>query len=124
MEGRFFLDVVISQSSAIFELFASKDEPLLVWGNALFVLDLGLDIVNGIRALHLKGDGLSSESLHKDLHPTAKSQHKMEGGFLLYVVISKSTPILELLASKNETLLVRRDPFLVLNLGLNIVYGI
>jgi len=47
----------------------------------------------------------------------------MEGGFLLDIIIGKGTPVLQLLASKNEMLLVRWDSFLVLNLGLNIVYG-
>ena len=34
----------------------------------LLVLDLGLDIVNGIRGLDLEGDGLAGEGLHEDLH--------------------------------------------------------
>ena len=36
----------------------------------LLVLDLGLDVVNGIRGLDLEGDGLASEGLHEDLHAT------------------------------------------------------
>jgi hypothetical protein len=31
-------------------------------------LDLGLDIVNGVRGLHLKGDSLAREGLHENLH--------------------------------------------------------
>ena len=34
----------------------------------LLVLDLGLDIVDGVRGLDLKGDGLASKSLNEDLH--------------------------------------------------------
>ena len=34
----------------------------------LLVLDLGLDVVNGIRGLDLEGDGLAGEGLDKDLH--------------------------------------------------------
>ena len=37
-----------SQSAAIFELLASKDKTLLVWGNALFILNLGLHIFNSV----------------------------------------------------------------------------
>lgn len=33
--------------------------PLLVWGDSLLVLDLSLDILDGIRGLDLKGDGLA-----------------------------------------------------------------
>lgn len=59
------LDVVVGESSAILELLASKDQSLLVRGNALLVLDLGLDIVNGVRGLDLKGDGLARQGLHE-----------------------------------------------------------
>jgi len=48
MKGRFLLDVVISKGSAIFELLASKDESLLVRGNAFFVLDLLFDVIDGV----------------------------------------------------------------------------
>ena len=37
-------------------------------GMKALALDLGLDIVNGVRRLHLKGDGLAREGLDKDLH--------------------------------------------------------
>ena len=63
MEGGFLLDVVVGQSAAVLELLASKDQALLVGRNALFVLDLGLDIVDGVRRLHLQSDGLASEGL-------------------------------------------------------------
>ena len=31
-------------------------------------LDLGLDVLNGVRGLDLKGDGLPGEGLDEDLH--------------------------------------------------------
>jgi len=34
----------------------------------LLVLDLGLDVIDGIRGLNLEGDGLAGEGLHEDLH--------------------------------------------------------
>ena len=55
-----FLDVVITQSASILQLLASKDQPLLVRGNSLLVLDLGLDILNGVRRLNLKHKGDSN----------------------------------------------------------------
>merc|ERR1719191_2376634 len=60
--------VVVGQSPAILQLLASKDQPLLVWGNSLLVLDLGLDILDRVRGLPLKGDSLAREGLHEDLH--------------------------------------------------------
>lgn len=37
----------------------------------LLILDLALHIVDSIRALNLKGDGLSSKCLDEDLHNPA-----------------------------------------------------
>jgi len=45
----------------------------------------------------------------------------VKGGLLLDVVISKSTTILELLASENQTLLIRRNALLVLDLLLDVL---
>ena len=78
---------VDAEGSAIFELLSGKNESLLVWWDAFFVLDLGLDVLNGLSWLHVQGDGLSSECLYEDLHATSESANKMEGGFLLDVVV-------------------------------------
>merc|ERR1719353_2556510 len=51
----------------------------------------------------------------------AETQHQVKGRLLLDVVIRKRAAVLELLASEDETLLVRRDPLLVLDLGLNVL---
>ena len=61
MQGRFFLDVVVGQGATILKLLAGEDQALLVWGNALLVLDLALDIVDSVRRLNLEGDGLSGD---------------------------------------------------------------
>merc|ERR1711878_220327 len=92
MEGGLLLDVVVRKSSSIFQLLSSKDQPLLVWGDALLVLDLGLDILNGVRRLHLQGDGLPGQCLDEDLHTSSQSQDKMEGGLLLDVVSERVLP--------------------------------
>ena len=63
MERGFFLDVVVGQSATIFKLLAGEDETLLVRGNALLVLNLGLHIVDRIRGLDLQSDGLTGEGL-------------------------------------------------------------
>merc|ERR1712107_596441 len=99
MKGAFLLDVVIGEGSSILKLLSSKDQSLLIWGNSFLVLDLGLDILNGVRWLNLESDGLASQSLDKDLHTYSQSQNKMESAFLLDVVIRKSSSVLELLSS-------------------------
>ena len=68
MEGRLLLDVVVRKGSAILKLLSSEDESLLIGRNAFLVLDLGLDVLNGVRRLDLESDGLASESLDEDLH--------------------------------------------------------
>jgi hypothetical protein len=59
VQGGFLLDVVIGESTSIFQLLPSKDQTLLIRGDSLLILDLGLDIVNGIRWLNIERDGLA-----------------------------------------------------------------
>ena len=61
MEGGLLLNVVVRESSAVLELLTGEDKSLLVGGDALLVLDLGLDVLDGVRGLHLQGDGLACE---------------------------------------------------------------
>ena len=119
-----FLDVVVAQSTTIFQLLASKDKTLLVWGNTFLVLDLGLDVVNGIARLNLEGDGLSSKCLDEDLHTSSKTKNEVKSGLFLDVVVAQGTTIFQLLAGKDKTLLVWGDTFFVLDLGLDVVDGI
>ena len=59
----YLLDVVVGKSASILQLLTSEDQSLLVWWNSLLVLDLGLDIVDGVRGLDLEGDGLARKGL-------------------------------------------------------------
>ena len=68
MESGLLLDVVVRESSSILELLSSEDESLLIRWDSLLVLDLGLDILNGVSWLDLKGDGLTGQSLNENLH--------------------------------------------------------
>lgn len=124
MEGALLLNVVVGERAAIFQLLACKDQALLVRRNALLVLDLALDIVDGVGRFNLKGNGLASESFDEDLHTATETQDQVQGRFLLDVVVRQRTAILQLLASKDQALLVRRNTLLVLDLGLDIVDGV
>ena len=53
------LNVIVSKSSSILELLSSEDQTLLIWGNSFLVLDLGLDVIDAVRGLDIKGDGLT-----------------------------------------------------------------
>ena len=124
MEGGLLLDVVVGKSSSVLELLSGEDESLLIRGDALLVLDLGLDVLDGVRVLNIKGDGLASQGLDEDLHASSESEDEMESGLLLDVVVGEGSAVLELLTSEDESLLIRGDSFLVLDLGLDVFDGV
>ena len=59
MEGGLLLDVVVAEGAAILELLAGEDKALLVGGDALLVLDLGLHVIDRVGGLDVEGDGLA-----------------------------------------------------------------
>ena len=61
MQRRVLLNRVVLERVAFLELLACEDETLLVWRDALLVLNLGLDV-------DIERDELSSQCFHKDLH--------------------------------------------------------
>merc|ERR1719450_1930407 len=124
MKSGLLLNVVVAEGSAVLQLLSGKDESLLIWWDSFFVLDLGLDVLDGISWLDIKGDGLTSEGLDEDLHTTSESEDEMEGGLLPDVVVGEGSTVLELLSSEDESLLIWRNTFLVLDLSLNIFDGV
>jgi len=74
---------------------------------------------------HLVAVVLTGKNNKRGLKTTTnKTKNKVEGRLLLDVVISKSVTVLKLLTGEDKTLLIRRDTFLVLNLGLHVIDGI
>ena len=67
MKSRLLLDVVVGQSTSVLELLSGEDETLLVRRDSLLVLNLSLDVVDGITRLNIKRNGLSGEGLYKNL---------------------------------------------------------
>merc|ERR1712083_502024 len=124
MQGGLLLDVVIREGAAILELLTGKDQPLLIWGNALLVLNFGLDVLNGVRRLNLEGDGLAGQGLDENLHSTSETEDQMQGGLLLNVVVRESSAIFKLFTSKDQSLLIWGNALLVLNFGLHIFNGV
>merc|ERR1712228_906467 len=124
MESGLLLDVVVREGPPIFKLLSGKDQPLLIWRNSFLVLDLCFDILNCVRGFNFKSDCLASEGLDKDLHATPKSEHKMESGLLLDVVVRECPSIFKLLAGKDQPLLIWRNSFLVLDLCFDILNGV
>jgi hypothetical protein len=111
---------------------------LFLWSDITIMSTLSLSAVSGLwwelsiasSANHLVAFVLSGKFckcwLDLDLTVTtsSKSKDKMEGGFLLDVVVRKGSSIFQLLSSKNESLLIRWDTFFVLDLGLHVLNGV
>lgn len=113
MKGGFLLDVVVAQGASILELLSSEDKTLLVRGNSVcrfrqsakssfiyrflaislvpfLVLDFGLDVVDGVGRLHLKGDSLARKGLDEDLH-LGFCERRRRGGRLNCVLTVNDT---------------------------------
>ena len=73
MKSRLLLNVIVRQRTTILQLRASENQALLVRRNALLILNLGLDSLNRITALHIQRNGLARKRLHEDLHSTLEA---------------------------------------------------
>ena len=60
------------------------------------------------------------QGLDENLHATTKAQDQVKSGLLLDVVVAQGTSIFQLLPGEDQALLVGRDPFLVLDLSLDV----
>ena len=73
MNGGLLLDAVIAQGAAVRELLASEDEAHVLAWDALLLLDLGLQVVDGVRGPAIQCDCLATEGLHEELHAATKT---------------------------------------------------
>ena len=79
MKRALLLNVIIGQSPTILQLLAGKDQPLLVRGDTLLILNLRFNVVDRIGRLDLEGDRLARQRLDEDLHTTTKTEDYMTG---------------------------------------------
>merc|ERR1719401_186757 len=68
VKGGLLLDVVVGKRASILELLSREDQSLLIRGNSLLILDLGLDVIDGVSGLHIEGNGLTRKSFDENLH--------------------------------------------------------
>jgi len=118
------LNLIVGESGAVFELLVIEDQTLAIQRYAFLVLDRSLNILDGVGSLDLESDSLASKSLNEDLHTAVKKYNQVKDGFILDVVVRKSSVILELFVSEDQTLLIKRYAFLVLDRSLNVLDGI
>jgi hypothetical protein len=99
---------------------------LLEAGHLAGVVDLVVLEDRQLDGLVLVGDALGGgeDLLLALLGASPQAKDKVEGRLLLDVVVGKGAAILELLARKDEALLIRGDSLLVLDLLLHILNGV
>ena len=68
MQSALLLDVVVGEGAAVLQLLAREDEALLVRGDALLVLNFGLDGIDSVGGFNLESDCFTGECFHKYLH--------------------------------------------------------
>ena len=71
MESGFLLDVVVGKGSTIFQLLTGEDKSLLIGRDTFLILDLGLNVFNGVTWFNVQSDGLTGQGLNEDLHTTS-----------------------------------------------------
>jgi hypothetical protein len=77
VQSRLLLDVVVAQGTTILQLLTSEDQSLLIRWDALLILNLALDGLNGITGLDIQRNCLTREGLDEDLHLIYESAQKV-----------------------------------------------
>ena len=76
VKSRFLLDIVVTQSAAVFQLLSGENKALLIRRDSLFILNLGLHVVDSVAGLDIEGDGFARKGLYEDLHGDLISQDR------------------------------------------------
>jgi len=93
MKGALLLDVVVRKGATVLKLLPSEDQTLLIWGNSFLILDLALDIVDGVRRLNLKGDSFTREGLNENLHCCLKKMQVRLYNLQYFDILREGKPI-------------------------------
>jgi len=106
-----------TSTTGLFWAFSSQTSNLSVFINLVVLQYSKLDLLSLVLDLLWSGVVL----LLSLLSTTSQSQYKMKSWLFLDIVITESATIFKLLPSKDQSLLVRWDTFLVLDLGFYII---
>ena len=68
LQSRYLLNFVVREYSSVYLMITLQNQSLLVRWDSLLVLDFGLDVLDGVGWLDIKGDGLSCKGFDEDLH--------------------------------------------------------
>lgn len=93
MESRLLLDVVVSERATVLELLTGKDETLGLRHQPRLILDLGLDVLDGVRCFDLQGDRLPLKCFHENLHGPIVRFRCLHGVRVGWAKLSPSTRV-------------------------------
>merc|ERR1719232_1018692 len=99
-----FLNIIVTQGAAIFQLFSGENQTLLIRRDSFFVLDFGFDVLDGVRGFDLQGDGFSGQGLDEDLHSSSQPQDQVKSGLFLNIIVAQGSAIFQLFAGEDQTL--------------------
>ncbi|OUS47547.1 hypothetical protein BE221DRAFT_60765, partial [Ostreococcus tauri] len=92
--------------AAVLELLTREDQTLLIRRDPLLILDLRLHVVDGVRGLHLQGDGLTRHCDRRTNEVRSVSLRALEThslGIMNFVGSSRSTSIVPTTTSHSMT---------------------
>ena len=98
VESGLLLNVVVREGASLLQLLPGENQALLVGRNTLLLLDLGLEVFDGIGGFRVQGDGLTSEGLDKQLHLYENIHYPADSFFSVFV--SKLDTLLQRLTSQ------------------------
>lgn len=68
MDGTFFLDIIIGESSTVVKLLSGEYQTLLVRRDPLLLLDFHFYVFDSVGGLNVQSDGFTCQCLDEDLH--------------------------------------------------------
>lgn len=124
MKSALLSNVVVAHGAIILETFSCENKPLGISWYSLLGQYLLFDASDGVCGFSFESHAFSCKSPDEDLVASAKPEYQMDGAFLLNVVVSHGTLIVELLSCENKPLLVSWDSFLCHYFFLEISNGV
>ena len=115
VKSRIYPNIVVIQSTAIFQSLPVNEKTLLIRWDSFCVLNFCFHIHNSVCRFHFQSDHLSSPCFYKDLHASTKYDNQVESRFIRNIVVTQKTAIFHFLPVEDKTLLIWRDFLFVLN---------
>ena len=87
MQHSTLLNVVVRESFSILKLLAGKDQPLLIWMDAFYLMNLVLDRLNSVGGVDVKRDRFARECLNRYLRASLVTPNLYDLLVLVYQLL-------------------------------------